>query len=237
VPSTRPSAAAARGGQATVLLVEDNTVLREALGLTLSRAGMRAVFAADGAAGLDVFATTEPDVVVLDLGLPVLDGWQVLARIREQSDVPVLMLTAQSLEHDKVRGLEAGADDYLAKPFGTRELLARIRALARRPRTALPATSLLRVESAELELDVRARIARLRGEPLELTPVEWRLLLALVRERGRALSRAELLALAWDDPAGIGPDRVKYAVLRLRRKLGAAGALIESVRGFGYRLV
>ena len=159
--------------------------------------------------------------MVLDVGLPEMDGWTVLERIRELSEVPVLMLTAHGQEADKVRGLRAGADDYLTKPFGNAEFVARVQALLRRSAGAEQGGGRgLRRRQRPGELR-RARGGSWTACPVELTATEYRLLAALVRHRGQVLSPVKLLELVWSDPFGIGPDRVKYSVMRLRRKLGA----------------
>ena len=222
--------------QPTVLVVEDDADLRGALELLLLRGGFSPVVRPDGRAGLRAFHETRPDVVVLDIGLPDLDGWAVLERIRDLSDVPVLVLTARNLELDKVRGLQAGADDYLTKPFGNSELVARVQALVRRASPPPRAPQTLVLDEAGLSLDVAAREVRVDGEVVTLTPLEFRLLHALLEDRGRVISPEELLELAWSDPVGTSPERVKFAILRLRRKLGQAGSYIRNVRGFGYRV-
>jgi DNA-binding response OmpR family regulator len=174
---------------------------------------------------------------VLDIGLPDLDGWQVLERIRDVSDVPVLLLTARSMEFDKVRGLQAGADDYLTKPFGNAELVARVHALLRRPRgNEAEGDDVLVDDRSGVRMELRTRRVLVDGETVAVSPLEWRLLLALEQHRGQVLSAEQLLELAWNDPIGASPERVKFAVLRLRRKLGRAGRHIENVRGFGYRI-
>lgn len=218
----------------TILVVEDDADLRDALGRTLTRAQMQPILATDGRSGLRALHDRRPHAVILDIGLPDLDGWQVLERIRDFCDVPVLLLTARNLELDKVRGFQGGADDYLTKPFGNQELVARLRAILKRAAPSRVDEERFEDARTGLEIDVTHRRATLAGEPLALTPVEWRLLVTLLRNRGTVLSREELLELAWGDPAQVGPERVKFAVMRLRRKLGAAADLIESVRGFGY---
>jgi len=222
---------------ARILVVEDEADPRRLLRIVLERAGHEVVDAASGRAGLRAFHETRPDVVVLDIGLPDLDGWQVLERIRDLSDVPVLLLTARSLEAEKVRGLQAGADDYVTKPFGRQELPARVHALLRR-RSARDVEDAPVLDGGRVRVDLVAREVQVDGTPVSLTPTEYRLLVALLQHRGQVLSRDQLLEHAWDDPMGVGPDRVKFAVLRLRRKLGfdaPAESPIESVRGFGYR--
>jgi DNA-binding response OmpR family regulator len=163
----------------------------------------------------------------------------VLERIRDLSDVPVLILTAHGREGDKVRGLQGGADDYLTKPFGNRELAARVEALLRRPRAGEPRAEVY--DDGRLLVRVTAREVSVGGTPVSLTPTEFRLLAALIRHPGQTLTPDQLLKLAWNDPLGVGPDRVKFGVMRLRRKLGQGagepGAAIEAVRGFGYRYV
>jgi len=220
----------------TVLVIEDEEDLRGALELTLSRGRLHPVLRPDGRSGLRALYDVRPDAVVLDIGLPDIDGWDVLERIRDVSDVPVLLLTARNLEFDKVRGLQAGADDYLTKPFGNAELVARLYALVRRSQVELPAEEILADDASGLRMDVRSRRVTVDGATVAVTPLEWRLLMALVQHKGQVLSPEQLLDLAWNDPVGVNRDRVKFAILRLRRKLGRAGDCIENVRGFGYRL-
>jgi DNA-binding response OmpR family regulator len=228
-------AAGRRAAAGPVLVIEDEADIAHAIRVVLESAGLCVLAAADGRAGLRAFHASRPSVVVLDIGLPVLDGWEVLDRIRDLSEVPVLMLTSHGLEAEKVRGLRAGADDYVTKPFGNAELLARVEALLRRGTPAADAAEVyddgqVRVAFAGSEVSVGDRAVR-------LTPTEFRLLTALVRHPNQVLSPDQLLAQAWQDPAGIGPDRVKFTVMRLRRKLGqhGGGPPIEAVRGFGYR--
>jgi DNA-binding response OmpR family regulator len=218
-----------------------------ALSTLLSRAGYEVTVVADGLDGLRQFHSTIPSLVILDIGLPSLDGWTVLDRIRELSQAPILMLTARDTEVDKVRGLRSGADDYLTKPFGNQELLARVEAiLRRRPATAVapplprvdPRGFDVRYSRGDVLIDIDAHRIEVCGRGVGLTPTEFRLLEALVRHRNKVLSTEQLLQLAWRDPTATGPDRVKFTVLRLRRKLGWSGAgdgPIETVRGFGYR--
>ena len=193
--------------------------------------------AKDGRAGLRDAYTERPELVILDIGLPGMDGWQVLERLRDVSDVPVLLLTAHGQESDKVRGLRGGADDYLTKPFTNAELVARVEALLRRSagRRRGPTRCTTTASCASTR---RPGGRSSTASEVRLTPTEFRLLNVLVRHAGAVLSPNQLLAQAWDDPTGIGPERVKFAVLRLRRKLGWTdpdASPIESVRGFGYR--
>jgi DNA-binding response OmpR family regulator len=220
-----------------LLLVEDDPDISLALRLLFSRAGYEVGQAKDGRSGLREAYSSHPDLVILDVGLPEMDGWQVLERLRDVSDVPVLVLTAHGQETDKVRGLRSGADDYLTKPFANAELLARVEALLRRSSNAASWTSQV-YDDGVLNLDPTGRRAYVAGQEIRLTPTEFRLLNALVRHAGAVLSPNQLLAQAWDDPTGIGQERVKFAVLRLRRKLGWTDpdtSPIESVRGFGYK--
>jgi DNA-binding response OmpR family regulator len=222
-----------------VLIVEDDPDVSLAITTIFFNDGYDVITEADGRSGLHAFHAARPQLVVLDVGLPVLDGWAVLSRIRDLSEVPVLMLTSHDAEADKVRGLRAGADDYVTKPFGNAELLARAQALLRRAGHVRPAEH----RAPQVYDDGLLHVGRSGGEvsiggrSVSLTPTEFRLLTALVAHPDQVLSPEQLLARAWRDPAGIGPDRVKFTVMRLRRKLGQrrAGPPIEAVRGFGYR--
>jgi DNA-binding response OmpR family regulator len=225
-----------------VLVIEDDQDISLGIRTVLSRHGLDVAGAPDGRQGLRAFHTARPDpfdLVVLDIGLPAMDGWAVLERIRDLSDVPVLILTAHGNEGDKVRGLHGGADDYLTKPFGNRELAARVEALLRRPRAQQAPAEVY--DDGQLRVSLDRREVSVGGAPAALTPTEFRLLAALIRHPGQTLTPDQLLKLAWNDPLGVGPDRVKFGVMRLRRKLGQdrgqPGASIEAVRGFGYRYV
>jgi DNA-binding response OmpR family regulator len=231
-----------------VLVIEDDQDIIRAVRAVLRSGGLEVLTATDGRAGLRLFHASRPAAIVLDIGLPVLDGWTVLDRIRDLSEVPVLLLTSHAQEAEKVRGLRAGADDYVSKPFGNAELLARVQALLRRapgsqaqpepePEPGVYDDGLVQVGlGAAGGGQAGAGEVSVQGRPVRLTPTEYRLLTALVRHPSQVLSPDQLLAQAWQDPAGIGPDRVKFAVMRLRRKLGPDGAgRIEAVRGFGYR--
>jgi DNA-binding response OmpR family regulator len=220
----------------TVLVVEDEDDAAFALVAFLTGAGYQVERAADGAAALRAVDRTRPDLVVLDVGLPGLDGWQVLAALRDTSDVPVLMLTGHSEVAERVRGLAAGADDYLTKPYASDELLARVAAVLRRVGKVTAAQPVY--DDGRLRLDPGMRSVLVEGREVRLTPTEFRLLQELVRSAGTALSSGQLVARAWGDASGIAPERVKYTVLRLRRKLGWSepeSSPLEAVRGFGYR--
>lgn len=221
---------------ATILVVEDDTDVTLALKVLLERTGWHTVCASTGRDGLRAFHEVRPDLVVIDLGLPDdLTGWDVLERIRDMSDVPIMVLSARDLETDKVRGLQAGADDYVTKPFGHDELRARLAALLRRARqTGVPMDVYV---DSRVEVRFDTHEVFIGDHRVDLTPLEFRLLSALVRHRNRTLSTEELLESAWQDRVGVGSDRVKFGILRLRRKVGWGNAEIESVRGFGYRYV
>ncbi len=228
-----------------ILVVEDDEDIGLALSTLLGRAGYDVVVAADGLEGLRRFHATSPQLVILDIGLPSLDGWTLLDRIRELSEAPILMLTARDTEVDKVRGLRGGADDYLTKPFGNQELLARVEAILRRRGAAGNHAAQAPTRDASVlfdeggvVIDIANHLVQANGRSVDLTPAEFRLLEVLLRHRGNVLSTEQILQLAWRDPTATGPDRVKFTVLRLRRKLGWSGAgdgPIETVRGFGYR--
>jgi DNA-binding response OmpR family regulator len=219
-----------------VLVIEDDADIALGIKTVLDRSGFDVASASDGRDGLRAFHAARPDLVILDIGLPEMDGWTVLERIRDLSDIPVLILTARSLEAEKVRGLRAGADDYLTKPFGNGEFVARVQALLRRQQVADQTAEVY--DDGSVQVNFGTHEVAVGGAPVELTATEYRLLAALIRHRGQVLSPVKLLDLAWSDPFGVGPERVKYSVMRLRRKLGTSsdeGPSIEAVRGFGYR--
>jgi len=221
---------------ASVLVVDDEADIRSLVRELLERAGHDVVEAGDGNEGLRAFFLARPDLVVLDVSMPGLDGWGTLERIRELSDVPVVMLTAQAQELAKVRGLRGGADDYITKPFGRQELLARVEANLRRPRsdTAAPAI----YSDGFVTVDFAQRTVEVEGTPLSLTPLEFRMLAAFVRNSNQVLSHEQLLELAWGETRNVERDQVKLYIGYLRRKLGVPSgeeSPIETVRGFGYR--
>jgi DNA-binding response OmpR family regulator len=220
-----------------VLVIEDDADIALSVRTLLGRSGFEVRAVAEGREGLRLFHSEHPDIVVLDVGLPEMDGWTVLDRIRELSEVPVLILTAHGQEADKVRGLRAGADDYLTKPFSNAEFVARVRALLRRS-SGVDQQIADVYDDGRVRVDLSAHEVTVDGALVKLTATEFRLLAVFIRHRGQVLSPVQLLELVWGDPLGIGPDRVKYSVMRLRRKLGtrAGGdSAIEAVRGFGYR--
>ena len=221
---------------ASVLVVDDDADIRGLVRELLQRAGHVVHEAGDGREGLRIFHVERPDLVVLDASMPDLDGWETLERIRDVSAVPIVMLTARAQEVDKVRGLRAGADDYVTKPFGRQELVARIEGLLRRgrPATDSPQT----YADTFLKVDFTQRTVEAAGQNVPVTPLEFRLLGAFVRNRDQVLSHDQLIELAWGHGRAGGRDQLKLYVGYLRRKLGEpsdGGSPIETVRGFGYR--
>jgi DNA-binding response OmpR family regulator len=220
-----------------VLVVDDDADIRLLLDELLRGAGYAVETAQDGRAALRAFHASPCDLVILDLSMPELDGFETLDRIRDLSDMPVILLTARSGEIDKVRGFRAGADDYVVKPFGRQELLVRIEALLRR---APEPTHLEGYEDDALSIDYAQRLVLCRGLPVHLTPLEFRLLAAFTRHAGQVLSAEQLIEHCWGHEAGVSRDQVKLYVSHLRKKLGQRSngfRPIETVRGFGYRYV
>ncbi|WP_285682020.1 response regulator transcription factor [Actinoplanes sp. NBRC 103695] len=219
---------------ASVLLIEDDPLVRRGLRLALSRHGHDLRTAASGEAGLDEFRSAPPDLVVLDLMLPGMDGIEVCRRIRSAGEVPVIMLTARGDDFHVVDGLEAGADDYVIKPVQPTVLDARIRAVLRRSVGAPDGTKLFR----ELVIDTVGLAVSVGGRPVALTPTELRLLLTISRAPGRVFSRQQLLSEVWEQDF-LGDSRlVDNCVQRLRAKIEtdpAAPVYVQTVRGFGYR--
>jgi two-component system response regulator RegX3 len=213
-----------------ILVVEDEDAIADPLVVGLRREGFDVSRVATGEAALEA---SSADLVLLDLRLPDLDGLDVCRRLRERSRVPIIVLTARGEEADRVVGLELGADDYVVKPYGLRELIARIRAVMRRTSSVGNPGGPLQV--GELEVDERARRATLGGRELELTPKEFDLLAALARDPGAALSRQRLLAEVWETSWYGSSKTIDVHVAALRRKLGDP-SWIETVRGIGFRL-
>lgn len=221
----------------SVLVVDDDAKIVTLVGAYLERAGYLVRSAHDGLTALQAIRAEAPDVVVLDVMLPELDGIELARIARQECDVPILMLTARGAVPDRVRGLEAGADDYLAKPFAPSELVARVRSLLRR---AAPRARPSLARHGDLELDLDRRLARQAGTPLELTTLEFDLLAALLGAEGRVLTRDLLMDLLEQDGAEPILERsIDAYVARLRSKLGDPARCpryIETVRGIGYRL-
>jgi DNA-binding response OmpR family regulator len=221
-----------------VLVVDDEAPMVELIREYLAAEGMDVAVAGDGPAAVDAVRDRRPDVVVLDVMLPGLDGFEVLRRVRTFSDAYVIMLTARAEEIDRIIGLSVGADDYLVKPFSPRELVARVKALLRRPR-ADRGQATGHLELGELVIDQPTRIVTVRGSPVGLTTIEFDLLLTLAQDPGVVFSRQRLLDRAWGMDY-VGDEHVVDVHLgNLRRKLGddaARPTFIETVRGAGYRV-
>lgn len=243
--STTPAAPPHAKAPATLVVVEDDRAIRRVVEGYLVQAGYRVVCAADGRTGLALIQETKPSLVVLDLMLPGLDGWEIARRLRASQDpalagLYIIMLTARVEEEDRIAGLEQGADDYVTKPFSPRELLARVRAALRRLENAPAPTPVL--HAGELTLDPTYRRAALAGAPVDLTSTEFELLLHLMRHPGRPFSRGELLdVLQGAALGGEAYDRtIDVHIKNIRHKLGDAGRsgrYIETVHGLGYRFV
>jgi two-component system KDP operon response regulator KdpE len=221
-----------------VVLIEDDREIRHWLRVVLEAEGYRLFFAENGEQGLTETAARQPDLVLLDLGLPDLDGVDVIRRIREWSKVPILVISARGQEQDKVDALDAGADDYVSKPFGTKELLARMRVALRHAALQDGAESAV-YESGKLRVDLAARLVYLDGNEVHLTPNEYKLLAALVRHAGKVLTHRHLLKEVW------GPNFVEHTnylrvhMSQLRRKIETEPArprYILTESGVGYRL-
>jgi two-component system KDP operon response regulator KdpE len=225
-----------------ILVVDDEADVVESirLGFTLQWREIDVLGAATGEEALDVVEQEHPDLVLLDIGLPDIDGFEVLRRIREFADVPVIMLTARDDTLDKVRGLELGADDYITKPFDHLELLARVRAVLRRLDMPAPTSRAPSFRAGDLEVDFARQEARLRGERLELTPTEYKLLYHLVRNAGHTLQHGTLLAKVWGREYVDEVDYIRVYIRRLREKLGDdpdRPRYIRTERGLGYRFI
>jgi len=218
-----------------ILVVDDDDDIRGLLRTLLERAGHEVSDASDGRAGLRKLYAGSPDLVILDVAMPGLDGWATLERIREVSDVPVLMLTARDAEVERVRGLKGGADDYVVKPFGRQELVARVDVLLRRPRSRGAEET---YADARLSVSFAQRAVRYDEREVALTRLEYRLLSAFVGHPNQVLSHDQLRELVWGDSLATSRDEVKLYVGYLRRKLDPdepGSTPIETVRGFGYR--
>ena len=225
-----------------VLVVDDEADVVESvrLGFTLQWREMDVLGAGRGEEALDIMEKEPPDIVLLDVGLPDIDGFEVLRRIRAFSDVPVVMLTARDDALDKVKGLELGADDYVTKPFNHLELLARVKAVLRRLDMPAPTSRAPSFRAGDLEVDFGRQEARLHGERLDLTPTEYKLLYHLVRNAGHILQHGTLLAKVWGREYVDEVDYVRVYIRRLRDKLGddpESPRYIRTERGLGYRFV
>jgi two-component system KDP operon response regulator KdpE len=225
-----------------ILVVDDEPDVVESvrLGFTLQWREIDILGASNGEDALDLVEREHPDIVLLDVGLPGMDGFEALRQIRAFSDVPVLMLTARDDAMDKVKGLELGADDYVTKPFNHLELMARVKAVLRRLEMPAPASRAPSFRSGELEVDFARQEARLDGKRLDLTPTEYKLLYHLVRNAGHVLEHGTLLAKVWGREYVDEVDYIRVYIRRLRDKLGDssdAPRYIQTERGLGYRFL
>ncbi|HAH87030.1 MAG: response regulator transcription factor [Armatimonadota bacterium] len=221
---------------ARILIVEDETLLAETVAFNLREEGYKADIAGDGASAIDLLRREKPDAVLLDIMLPGIDGLEVCKLIRRESDVPVIMLTAKSREVDKVVGLEVGADDYVTKPFGMMELIARVRAALRRSRCSVRPADVL--QGHGLELDTARHTVRVHGIEAGLRPKEFELLHILMANRGRVMERSLLLDRVWGENEYIDAGTVDVHIRRLREKVEenpSKPARILTVRGVGYK--
>lgn len=216
----------------SILLIDDDVELCELMTEFFTRRGLRLETAYDGPRGLARSIHGNHDLLLIDVMLPGLDGFEFLRQLRRRSSVPVIMLTARTAQVDKVKGLDAGADDYLHKPFGPEELLARIRAVLRRAKPCTPVSEILEVNGARLLPG--SREAFIDGVPLELTAIEFDLLDFLIRSAGRIVSRSELSTALYQRPASPFDRSIDMHISHLRKKLGGQGGLIQTVRGVGY---
>jgi two-component system, OmpR family, phosphate regulon response regulator PhoB len=224
---------------ARILVVEDERDIAALVAYHLTKEGYRVRTAEGGHEALQAARAEKPDLMILDLMLPGFSGYEVLQEMRRRPDlqeVPVVVLTARRDEADRVKGLELGADDYVTKPFSPRELVLRVGAVLRRAQAPAVAAGGRTLQAGAVVVDLSALRVAVNGYELDLTPTEYRLLVTLLERRGRVQSRQQLLETAWEISARIETRTVDMHVQRLRAKLGDHGSMIETVRGFGYRL-
>jgi len=220
-----------------ILIIEDERDLAELIAFNLQKEGFQTVMANDGKTGLEMVKNENPDIVILDLMLPEISGIEICKEIRKKesiSAIPILMVTAKGEEIDKVIGFEVGADDYLVKPFSTRELLLRVKAILRRSSNEKPDKTIFR--AGLVEIDTKSHKVTSDGIEILLTLTEFKLLLTLMERLGRMQSREQLLSHVWGYSSDADTRTVDTHITRLRSKLGATGDLIKTVRGFGYRM-
>jgi DNA-binding response OmpR family regulator len=221
------------------LIVEDESDIAALMKHALERgAGLESEIVGTGSQALKAVAERQPDLVLLDLNLPFMDGAEVCRILRSQPatrEIPIIVVSARSTESDRVGGLDLGADDYITKPFGLRELVARVRAVLRRTSSRSGSKELMQYEGGDLNIDFEAVSVKVAGTPVRLTRREFELLRVLVENRGRVLSRDRLLERVWEANPEVEPRSVDVHVGRLRGKLGVAGCRIETVVGMGYR--
>jgi DNA-binding response OmpR family regulator len=224
----------------TILVVDDEKNIVDLIEIYARQQGYATLRAHDGRTGLDLVSSAAPDLVVLDLMLPVLDGWEVCRQIRAKSDLPIIMLTARDDDVDKIVGLELGADDYMTKPFNPRELMARIKAILRRREggAAKPADDAAKtvVRAQQLLVDPARREVRVAGAEVKLRAKEFDLLLSLLEHKGIVLTREKLLEVVWGFDFAGETRTVDVHVAQLRKRIAGSGVEIETVFGVGYKL-
>jgi two-component system, OmpR family, alkaline phosphatase synthesis response regulator PhoP len=219
----------------TILVVDDEQNIIELARLYLEQDGYRVEQANTGRQALDKIRQIDPALMILDLMLPEIDGWEVCRRVRANSDLPIIMLTARDDDVDKIVGLELGADDYLTKPFNPRELVARVKAILRRSERAASPTKVIRI--GDLTIDPARREVTVAGQPIDLRAKEFDCLLTLAENKGIVLSREKLLELAWGYDFAGQTRTVDVHVAHLRKKINHSTAQIETVTGVGYKLI
>jgi two-component system KDP operon response regulator KdpE len=222
--------------RARLLVVDDELQIHRFLGPALDAAGYETIKAETGEAALRLAVTRPPSLILLDLGLPDMDGQVVIRRLREFIDVPIVVVSARGQEDEKVAALDAGADDYVEKPFALAELLARIRVALRRAAANVRSTEPVEFQVGPLSINIEQRLARIDGdEPLHLTPREWSLLVTLAKARGRVLTQQQLLTAVWGPAYTDEAQYLRVYVGHLRQKLGRASKFLKTEPGVGYR--
>jgi len=220
-----------------VLIADDERDIRSVLSLYMEDAGYEVVEAADGKQALDVLQSQHVDLCLLDIMMPVLDGYHVLKHIRETSDMPVIVISAKGQDPEKILGLNLGADDYMVKPFNPLEAVARVNAIFRRMRGMAPQQQATTLRCRDLELDVDACRLTCAGRPVELTPVELRIMTLLMQHPGRVFTKQQIYECGWEEEYLAADNSVMVCMSKLRSKLGDdAQTYIKTIRGLGYRL-
>jgi two-component system KDP operon response regulator KdpE len=223
----------------TILIIEDDPLQADVVQLLLRQDGFEPILAHDGPDGLRKLYETQPDLVILDLMLPQMDGWEVCRRIRELSTVPIVIMTSRRSDEEKIKGLRIGADDYIVKPFNPQELAARVQAVLRRTRMPPPSkSSVIRFAGGTLIIDPKSPTVIRDGKPIELTPTEHRILLFLAEHPGRVVSVEDIFTAVWGFETEVNLNNVKWYVWRLRQKLEGdtdQARFIFTERGAGYR--
>jgi two-component system, OmpR family, KDP operon response regulator KdpE len=224
----------------TILIIEDEPALQRFLRVTLTAQNFNVIEAPTGEQGLRHAATSVPDLVILDLGLPDIDGMEVIKKLREWSTIPIIIVSARGREQDKVIALDAGADDYLTKPFGVHELLARVRVVLRHLATTQGDSGDSIFQGGDLKVDLSLRVVTVAGNPVHLTPNEFKLLTALIKNAGKVMTHRQLLREVWGPGAGEETHYLRVYMNQLRQKLETEAARPKHLLtepGVGYRLV